>query len=163
MINEPGYRLNVGLIIVNNAGKLLICKRKGQDAWQFPQGGIDFGEKPLETAYRELHEEVGIDRSSVKLLSENINWEKYDIPLDRRRTHFLSKRFKGQKQKWFLFKLIDNVDISFKNDPAEEFDDYRWASYWEPLELIISFKKTVYHNVLKFFEPIYKETFNNGN
>ena len=47
--------------------------------------------------------------------------------------------------------------------PAEEFDDYRWASYWEPLELIISFKKTVYHNVLKFFEPIYKETFNNGN
>lgn len=102
MLKEPGYRLNVGLIIVNNAGKLLICKRKGQDAWQFPQGGIDFGEKPIEAAYRELHEEVGIERSSVELLSENINWEKYDIPLNRRRTHFLSKKFKGQKQKWFL-------------------------------------------------------------
>jgi len=79
--------------------------------------------------------------------------------LDRRRTHFLSKKFRGQKQKWFLFKLIDDVEISFKNDPAEEFDDYKWASYWEPLELIISFKKTVYQNTLKFFEPIYKETF----
>ena len=41
MINEPGYRLNVGLIIINDKGKLLLCKRKKTTNWQFPQGGID--------------------------------------------------------------------------------------------------------------------------
>ena len=47
MINEPGYRLNVGLIVINGKGKLLLCKRKKINSWQFPQGGIDFGESPL--------------------------------------------------------------------------------------------------------------------
>ena len=37
-MKEDGYRLNVGLIISNNAGKLLLCKRKGMNSWQFPQG-----------------------------------------------------------------------------------------------------------------------------
>ena len=41
MIQEPGYRLNVGLIIINDNGKLLLCKRKNMNSWQFPQGGID--------------------------------------------------------------------------------------------------------------------------
>ena len=60
MKKEPGYRLNVGLIIVNDKGKLLLCKRKDINSWQFPQGGIDFGETPLKAAKRELFEEVGI-------------------------------------------------------------------------------------------------------
>ena len=47
MINEPGYRLNVGIIIINDKGKLLLCKRKNIDSWQFPQGGIDEGESPI--------------------------------------------------------------------------------------------------------------------
>ena len=46
MIQEPGYRLNVGLIIINDNGKLLLCKRKNMNSWQFPQGGIDKGETP---------------------------------------------------------------------------------------------------------------------
>ena len=45
MIQEPGYRLNVGLIIINDNGKLLLCKRKNMNSWQFPQGGIDRGKR----------------------------------------------------------------------------------------------------------------------
>ena len=37
-------------------------KRIGTEAWQFPQGGIDFGESPLKAARRELYEEVGIKK-----------------------------------------------------------------------------------------------------
>ena len=70
MINEPGYRLNVGLIIINDKGKLLLCKRKKTTNWQFPQGGIDNGETPLKAAKRELFEEVGISSSSVKLIGQ---------------------------------------------------------------------------------------------
>jgi len=69
MINEPGYRLNVGLVVINNKGELLLCKRKNINSWQFPQGGIDFGESPLKAAKRELYEEVGIKKDDVKLIS----------------------------------------------------------------------------------------------
>jgi putative (di)nucleoside polyphosphate hydrolase len=80
MINEPGYRLNVGLIVINDKGKLLLCKRKNIDSWQFPQGGIDFGESPLKASKRELYEEVGIKSSDVKLISSTNEWFKYDVP-----------------------------------------------------------------------------------
>ena len=78
MINEPGYRLNVGLIVINGKGKLLLCKRRKIDSWQFPQGGIDFGESPLKAAKRELYEEVGIKQKDVRLISSTDKWFKYE-------------------------------------------------------------------------------------
>ena len=148
MKKEPGYRLNVGLIIVNDKGKLLLCKRKDINSWQFPQGGIDFGETPLKAAKRELFEEVGIKGSSVRLIGSMEEWIKYDIPKENRRKRLLQKNFKGQKQKWFMFKLIKDVNICFENDPDSEFDEYKWVSYWYPLQSIIFFKKGLYRTVL---------------
>ncbi|WP_287418558.1 NUDIX domain-containing protein, partial [Reinekea sp.] len=60
MIDSDGYRPNVGIILTNTAGQVLWARRIGQDAWQFPQGGIRQHETPLEALYRELHEEVGL-------------------------------------------------------------------------------------------------------
>jgi len=80
MTKELGYRLNVGLIVVNDKGKLLLCKRKDSENWQFPQGGIDLGEKPEAAALRELYEEVGIDRSDVREIASSEGWYKYDLP-----------------------------------------------------------------------------------
>ena len=147
-MKEDGYRLNVGLIIANYQGKLLLCKRKGMNSWQFPQGGIDYAENPLSAAKRELFEEVGIKPSSTKLVASLDEWLKYDVPKKSRRKRFLNKKFKGQKQKWFLFRLIKDDQISFENDPDNEFDDYKWVSYWYPLRVIISFKENVYFEVL---------------
>ena len=79
MIKDPGYRLNVGVIVVNHKGKLLLCKRKQSNNWQFPQGGIDSGEEPESAAYRELYEEVGINKDSVKTLAISKDWHKYNL------------------------------------------------------------------------------------
>ena len=160
MIKEPGYRLNVGLIILNDNGKLLLCKRKDVNSWQFPQGGIDFHENPSKAAKRELFEEVGIKSTSVKLIKEMGEWVKYDIPKKSRRRNFLKKKIKGQKQKWFMYKLRDNASISFENDPDNEFDDYEWVSYWYPLYSIISFKKEVYRKVLNSLSSSFCKEFN---
>ena len=71
-MNDSGYRLNVGLIVANKQGKVLLCKRKGVNSWQFPQGGIDYAENSLKAAKRELLEEVGIRSKSIKFGRETI-------------------------------------------------------------------------------------------
>ena len=147
-MKDKGYRLNVGLIIANKKGELLLCKRKGMNSWQFPQGGIDFGEDSLKAAKRELFEEVGIKSNSVKFIDSIDDWLKYDIPKKSRRKKIFKTNFKVQKQKWFLFKLKEDVKISFDNDPDNEFDNFKWVSYWYPLNVIISFKEKVYREAL---------------
>ena len=159
MNEESNYRLNVGLIIVNNYGKVLICKRKNSNQWQFPQGGIDEGESPMEAAKREIFEEVGIKPSKIKVLGKIKDWVKYEIPKELAKKSFKKKGIVGQKQKWFIFKIKSEACISFVNDPDNEFDDFAWVSYWRPIALIISFKKEVYRNVLAELLPIYFNEF----
>jgi putative (di)nucleoside polyphosphate hydrolase len=160
-MKESGYRLNVGLIIANENGELLLCKRKKMNSWQFPQGGIDFGESPIKAAKRELFEEVGISSKSVTLIESLDDWLKYEIPKKSRRRNFLVRKFKGQKQKWFLFKLKKNVEVTFENDPDNEFDDFKWVSYWYPLNVIISFKEKVYREALNKLKYSFCKEFKN--
>ena len=47
MLDENGYRYNVGIIIINDRNKFL-GKRNGKDAWQFPQGELKNGPSNLQ-------------------------------------------------------------------------------------------------------------------
>ena len=160
-MSDSGYRLNVGLIVANKNGRVLLCKRKGENSWQFPQGGIDYAENSLKAAKRELLEEVGIKSRSIELIESLDEWLKYDIPKKKRRKKIINKNFKGQKQKWFLFKLKEDVEISFENDPDNEFDDFKWVSYWYPLNVIVSFKEKVYRKALNKLKYSFTKEFNN--
>ena len=158
-IKEKGYRLNVGIIVANSDGKLLYCKRKNSDNWQFPQGGIDRNEDPFLAALRELYEEVGIQKDKVNLIKESENWYKYDLPSKYKKNNFLWNDFKGQKQKWFLFKLIEEVMIDLNNENNPEFDEFDWVDYWKPLDEIVEFKREIYKKVLSELESAYKLEF----
>ena len=160
-MNDSGYRLNVGLIVANKQGKVLLCKRKGVNSWQFPQGGINYAENSLKAAKRELLEEVGIRSKSIKLIESLDGWLKYDVPKKKLRKKIINRNFKGQKQKWFLFKLKEDVEITFENDPDNEFDDFKWVSYWYPLNVIISFKEKVYREALNKLKYSFCKEFNN--
>ena len=46
MIDKDGYRPNVGIVICNRKGQVLWARRIRQNSWQFPQGGVDYGESP---------------------------------------------------------------------------------------------------------------------
>ena len=61
MIDENGYRANVGIILADGRGRVFWARRIGQNAWQFPQGGVDAGENHVDAALRELAEECGTD------------------------------------------------------------------------------------------------------
>ena len=53
-MDKKNYRRGVGMIIINNDGRFWLGKRIGTEAWQFPQGGIDKGEKVREAMYLSL-------------------------------------------------------------------------------------------------------------
>ncbi|MEC9252540.1 MAG: RNA pyrophosphohydrolase [Pseudomonadota bacterium] len=149
-----GFRPNVGIVISNDLGNVFWARRVGGDnAWQFPQGGVHPNETPEDALYRELYEEVGLTPASVRILGVTSSWLHYRLP-KRLRRYNSSSRFRGQKQKWYLLKLVgDENDISMNCSDKPEFDAWRWVSYWYPLTEIVAFKQEVYRQALRELAP----------
>lgn len=151
MIDNDGYRPNVGIVICNHQGCVIWARRFGQNCWQFPQGGINPGESAEQAMYRELFEEMGLQRKDVRILAVTRHWLRYKLP--RRLVRWETKPVCiGQKQKWFLLQLISpdcQVDVGVNSTP--EFDDWRWVSFWYPVRQVVSFKREVYRKVMKEF------------
>ncbi len=154
MIDADGFRPNVGIVLTNQDGKLLWARRVGgQDAWQFPQGGIKQNESAEQALYRELHEEVGLKPEHVRVLGVTRGWLRYRLP-----TRYVRQQQPvciGQKQKWFLLELLaqdDDVNLHCGQEP--EFDHWRWVSYWYPINNVVMFKRDVYRRALKELSPI---------
>lgn len=154
MIDKAGYRSGVGIILVNDNRQVFYAKRIGMLAWQFPQGGMQENETPLQTMFRELKEEVGLDPEDVEVLASTRRWLKYRLP-SRLVRHYAKPLCIGQKQKWFLLKMRSpdsKVDLQANNSP--EFDAWAWVSYWSPLKQVVTFKRRVYVLALKEFAKI---------
>ena len=154
MIDEQGFRANVGIILCNHDNRLLWARRMGQNAWQFPQGGIHKDETAEQALYRELDEEVGLKPHHVELLCQSQNWLRYHLPKQLIR-HDRKPLCIGQKQRWFLLRLVaDDKDVKLDTHGKPEFDHWRWVDYWDPLEEVIYFKRDVYEMAMKEFEPV---------
>ena len=148
MIDEHGYRHNVGIVLINKIGQVFWAKRVGQEAWQFPQGGMHHREKVEDTLFRELAEEVGLKPEDVRILGRTVDWLKYRIP-----SHMVRNTRPvciGQKQVWFLLLLkTDDNQIRLTQSTKPEFDSWKWVSYWYPLREVVKFKREVYRKALK--------------
>ena len=148
MIDRDGYRPNVGIILASKTGQVLWAKRAGQDVWQFPQGGINHGETPEDAMYRELNEELGLERVHVEILGVTREWLHYRLPqryIRRRKGRVCI----GQKQKWFVLRLVGEESlVRFDLTLRAEFDGWRWVDYWHPLSEVIELKREVYHSAL---------------
>jgi putative (di)nucleoside polyphosphate hydrolase len=152
VIDAHGFRLNVGIILANDQGRVFWGKRAGwEDAWQFPQGGVQDNETLEETMYRELGEELGLLNTDVKIIGMTQGWLNYYLPKHLRR--YRSKPLCiGQRQKWFLLQLV-SADEAIRLDACEspEFDSWRWVDYWYPLQHVVAFKREVYRKALQEF------------
>jgi putative (di)nucleoside polyphosphate hydrolase len=152
LIDSDGYRPNVGIIVANDQGQVLWARRVGQDAWQFPQGGINDRETPEEALYRELEEEIGLAPANVEIVGSTRGWLRYKLP--RRLLRQNTSSFIGQKQKWFLLKMLASDEaVSFGYSQTPEFDFWQWVSYWYPLGQVVAFKRDVYRRAMKELAP----------
>ena len=147
------YRNGVGIVVLNNDNKVFVAKRidNPKNFWQMPQGGVDEGEDLLNAAYRELKEETSI--FNVKLIKEIEDWTQYDLP-SKLIGIIWKGRYKGQKQKWFIFKFLGNdteINIKTKNP---EFLDWKWIEIGKITEIVVDFKKEVYQKVEKEIKKI---------
>ena len=68
VIDPDGFRPNVGIVLMHDDGRVFWARRVRRDGWQFPQGGINTDETPLEAMYRELREETGLLPAHVDVL-----------------------------------------------------------------------------------------------
>lgn len=148
MLDRDGYRPNVGIVLCNAHNQVFWGKRIREHAWQFPQGGIKYGETPEQAMYRELMEEVGLKPEHVKILGRTRDWLRYDVPTSWVKREWRGS-YKGQKQIWFLLRLTGrDSDVSLRATEHPEFDAWRWSEYWVPLEDVIEFKREVYQMAL---------------
>jgi putative (di)nucleoside polyphosphate hydrolase len=154
MIDRDGFRANVGIILSNAEGHLLWARRIGQNAWQFPQGGIQQDENPEQAMYRELHEEVGLTQTDVEIVGSPRGWLRYRLPRRYIRRHRLPLCI-GQKQVWFMLRLVGpECHVCLDLNAKPEFEEWRWVDYWQPLKEVVPFKRRVYGCALRELAPL---------
>lgn len=151
-IENLPYRKCVGVMLVNARGEVFVGQRidTRTPAWQMPQGGIDPGEGPRETALRELEEEIGVAPDLVRIEAETDGWLYYDLPPEIV-PHTWGGRFRGQQQKWFLARFQghdEQIDIATAHP---EFSQWKWLPADHVLDQIVPFKRAVYREVLEAF------------
>lgn len=153
---EAGYRLGVGILLLNDGGNVFVGRRidmpAGLAAWQMPQGGIDVDETPRAAAIRELKEEIGTDKAEI--VAESRQWLRYDVPAEIA-GGLWGGRFRGQCQKWFAMRFTGrDADIDPSAAEHPEFDAWEWVAPARLPDLIVPFKRRLYCDVLAEFHAI---------
>jgi putative (di)nucleoside polyphosphate hydrolase len=153
VIDPDGYRPNVGIVLMHPDGRVFWARRVHRDGWQFPQGGMNTDETPLEAMYRELREETGLLPEHVEVLGATPGWLRYRLPQRAIRRHDRLVCI-GQKQVWFLLRLTgQESDLCLDLTDKPEFDHWRWVDFWYPVEHVVVFKRGVYASALRHLAP----------
>ncbi|MEH3046883.1 RNA pyrophosphohydrolase [Sphingomonas adhaesiva] len=146
------YRPCAGVMLLNREGRVFVGQRLDNvlEAWQMPQGGVDPGEDARDAAVRELWEETGVTADKVTLIAEAPGEFVYDLPPEMIGKVWKGK-YRGQVQRWFLFRF-DGTDDDIRIDtPHPEFRAWRWADAADLPHLIVPFKKKLYEDVIAAF------------
>ena len=139
----------MGIILSNQGGQVLWAQRLGQDAWQFPQGGVNPDETPEQAMYRELWEEIGLYPEHVDIVAQTSSWLRYKLPKRMLRRNSQPPCI-GQKQMWFLLRLTgEESKLKLDASGSPEFESWKWVDYWYPVDQVVYFKKRVYRCALQ--------------
>ena len=115
-------------------------------SWQLPQGGMNEGEEPIESVWRELGEETGLGFDDVDVLAEFPEWIAYEWPEELRRSKANRRDRIGQVQKWFLFVAHDPEVVPTPD--GTEFVAWQWVTPAWLIEHVPVWRRDAYARVL---------------
>lgn len=142
------FRAGVVIVVRHPDGRQVLAFERSDAAgsWQLPQGGLDEGETPIEAAWRELHEETGLDDTQVIARAEYPHWVAYEWPDELKKHGEVGVRRLGQVQRWFLFDAR-SAEIEPTPD-GSEFVAWRWVDPDWLIDHVIEWRRGAYRTVL---------------
>ena len=146
------YRPNVAALMLDPDGLLLVCERWNlRGSWQFPQGGVDSGEKKKEALFREVREEIGLRPEHYEIIDRRSGY-RYLYPPHVRWKKLRKHGNHGQEQTYYLCRVLKGApEVDVDQDPPE-FQSHRWIRPEEfRIEWLPHFKQPVYRQVMADF------------
>ena len=136
-VRKENFRPGVVGVFVNE-GRVLLLNKKEWELWLFPQGGISNNETTQEALAREMGEELGAGFVET--------WVSEPLLLFEDRIEFRRELYSGRKltlddgtevemlgkHYYYLVVATSTQDIAISDT---EFDDYKWLTYEEVIEL----------------------------
>ena len=124
-VNKP-YRQGVSAIIINKDNNFLLVHKNGwrDNEWTIPAGGKEEGETPEENLFRELAEEIGVDKNDLNIIGLSSHKIEYEYPIE------LSLKINGGKyrgQSYKQFVLMFTGDKSKLIFCPKEFNNHKWV------------------------------------
>jgi ADP-ribose pyrophosphatase YjhB (NUDIX family) len=113
---------SVNVVVVNDAGEILMIRRTDNDNWAVPGGAIDLGESVAQAAVRETREESGIECEITGIVGI------YSDP-----KHVLLYTSNGEVRQEFSIVLTARP-LSGQPTPSSESSEVRWVPVSEVLE-----------------------------
>ncbi len=121
------FRKGVSALVMNNKNEFLLVNLESfkDHFFAIPGGGLDANESIGDAAYREIQEELGITKQSLKLIG--VCKEPLQFIFKTKKLYRDGIEYDGSERYFFGFKFIGN-DSEIKLQEGE-IRSYKWVSY----------------------------------
>ena len=122
-----------GCIIIKDNKVLLICEKRRNNFWGFPKGHIEHDETEVETAKREVQEEVGLN-----------------VEVDESKRYEIKYIIDDRIEKTAVFFLARATSDEITKQECE-IADVKWCEFHEALDLL------TYSNTRELFKKVIED------
>jgi len=107
-----------GCIIIKDNKVLLVCEKRRNNFWGFPKGHIEHDETEVETAKREVQEEVGLN-----------------VEVDESKRYEIKYIVEDRIEKTAVFYVARATSEEITKQEVE-IADVKWCEFYEALDLL---------------------------